>query len=80
MMDHPRGQHPADMEPASRQALPSGVLVDYSRIVDILERPFGCRAILGTKESMGLCIAIFTSVVKHLAMLQRSIRSCGVTV
>ena len=36
MMDHPRGQHSADMEPASRQALPSWDLIDYSKIVDIV--------------------------------------------
>jgi hypothetical protein len=43
MMDHPHRQHPADMEPASRQALPSWDLIDYSKIVDILVRPLGCE-------------------------------------
>jgi hypothetical protein len=35
---------------------------------------------LGTKQSTGSGIAVLTSVVKPLAALQQSIRSCGVTV
>jgi len=43
MLDYPHRQHPAEMDLASRQALPSWDLIDYSRIVDILGRSLACE-------------------------------------
>jgi hypothetical protein len=79
-MDHPHRQHHRRMAAASCQALSSQVRVDYSGIVDILERPLGCRVTLGIKCSTGLCIVRLTSVVKHLETRERSISSYRVSV